>query len=82
MLSNILLSRRRPYIDQTVCICQILEEKWKCNETVLQLFVDFKKAYNLVRKELLYKYSHPLWGTHEISGDNIDTIKEKNTNFN
>jgi hypothetical protein len=61
MLSNILLSRLNPYIDdifgnhqcgflrnrsttdQIFCIRQTLEKKWKCNETVHQLFADFKK---------------------------------------
>jgi hypothetical protein len=33
------------------CICQILEEKWVYKETVHQLFVDFKKAYDAFRKE-------------------------------
>jgi sorting nexin-29 len=27
---------------------------WECNETVHQLFVDFKKAYDSVRREVLY----------------------------
>jgi hypothetical protein len=40
--------------DQIFCIRQILEEKWEYNETVHQLFVDFKKAYDSVRKEVLY----------------------------
>jgi hypothetical protein len=29
-------------------------EKWKYNETVHQLFVDVKKAYDSVRRERLY----------------------------
>jgi hypothetical protein len=29
-------------------------EKWEYNETVRQLFVDFKKAYDSVRREALY----------------------------
>jgi hypothetical protein len=29
-------------------------EKWECNGTVLQLCIDFKKAYNPVRTEVLY----------------------------
>jgi hypothetical protein len=33
---------------------QILEKKWEYNETVHQLFIDFKKAYDSVRKEVLY----------------------------
>jgi hypothetical protein len=31
-----------------------LEKKWEYNETVLQLFVDFKKAYDSVRRKVLY----------------------------
>jgi hypothetical protein len=40
-------------IDQIFCICQILEKKWEYNETVHQLFKDFKKAYDSVRREVL-----------------------------
>jgi hypothetical protein len=29
-------------------------KKWEYNETVHQLFIDFKKAYNSVRREVLY----------------------------
>jgi hypothetical protein len=29
-------------------------EKWEYNETVHQLFIDFKKAYDSVRREVLY----------------------------
>jgi hypothetical protein len=71
ILSNILLSRLSPYIneiigghqcgfrrdrsttDQIFCIREILE-KSEYNETVHELFVDFKKAYNSVRREVLY----------------------------
>jgi hypothetical protein len=67
ILSNILLSRLVPYIgeiigdhqcgstaDQIFCIRQIMEKKWKYNETVHELFIDFKKAYDSVRREVLY----------------------------
>jgi hypothetical protein len=37
------------------CIRQILEKKWEFIETVHQLFVDFKKAYDSVGREVLYK---------------------------
>jgi hypothetical protein len=40
--------------DHTFCICQILEKKWNYNERVYQLFIDFKKAYDSVRREVLY----------------------------
>jgi hypothetical protein len=29
-------------------------EKWEHNETVHQLFIDFRKAYESVRREVLY----------------------------
>jgi len=34
--------------------CQILEKKCEYNEAVHQLFTDFKKTYNSVRREVLY----------------------------
>jgi hypothetical protein len=36
------------------CIRQILEKKGEYNEAVHQLFIDFKKAYDSVRREVLY----------------------------
>jgi hypothetical protein len=36
------------------CIHQILEKKWEYNETVHQLFVEYKTAYDSVRREVLY----------------------------
>jgi hypothetical protein len=44
----------RSLTDQILCIRQILEKKWEYNETVHQLFIDFKKAYDSVRREVLY----------------------------
>jgi len=46
--------RNRSTIDHIFCIRQILEKKWEYNE-VHQLFIDFKKAYDSVRREVLYK---------------------------
>jgi hypothetical protein len=37
-----------------LCILKILESKWEYNETVPQLFIDFKKTYDSVRREVLY----------------------------
>jgi hypothetical protein len=37
-----------------LCICQILENKWECNEAVFQLFIDFKSANDSFRRKLLY----------------------------
>jgi hypothetical protein len=36
------------------CVRQTPEKKWEYSETVHQLFVDFKKAYDSVRREVLY----------------------------
>jgi hypothetical protein len=66
ILSNILLSRLSPYADEIIrdrecgfrrnskVRRQILEKKLEYNETVHQLFIDFKKAYDSVRREVLY----------------------------
>ena len=32
----------------------VLEKKWEYNEAVHQLFIEFKKAYDSVRREVLY----------------------------
>jgi hypothetical protein len=40
--------------DEIFYIQQILEKKWEYNGTVHQLFIDFKKAYNSVRREVLH----------------------------
>jgi sorting nexin-29 len=44
----------RSTTDQIFYIRQILEKKWEYNGTVHQLFIDFKKAYDSVRSEVLY----------------------------
>jgi sorting nexin-29 len=41
-------------MDQIFYIWQILEKKWEYNEMVHQLFIDFKKAYDSVKREVLY----------------------------
>jgi hypothetical protein len=48
--------RKRSTINQTFCIRHILEKKLEYNERVHQQFIDFKKAYDSVRKEILYKF--------------------------
>jgi len=40
--------------DHMFCTCQILEKKWEYNEAVHELFIDLKKAYDSVRREVLY----------------------------
>ena len=46
--------RNRSTTDHIFCIRQILEKKREYNEEVYQLFIDFKKAYDPVRREALY----------------------------
>jgi hypothetical protein len=41
-------------MDQILYIRQILEKKWEYNGTVQQLFIDFKKAYDSINREILY----------------------------
>jgi sorting nexin-29 len=41
-------------MDQILYIRQILEKKWEYNGTVYQLFIDFKKAYDSIKREVLY----------------------------
>jgi len=43
--------QNRSTTDHIVCICQIFEKKWEYNEAVHQLYTDFKKVYDSVRRE-------------------------------
>jgi hypothetical protein len=45
-------------MDQIFYIRQILEKKWEYNGLVHQLFIDFKKAYESVNREVLYNILH------------------------
>jgi len=45
--------RNRSTTDHIFCIRQIFEKKWEHNEAVHQLFIDFKKACDSVRREAL-----------------------------
>jgi hypothetical protein len=46
--------RNRSTMDQIFYIRQILEKKWEYNGMVHQLFIDFRKAYDSIRREVLY----------------------------
>jgi hypothetical protein len=46
--------RNRSTMDQIFYVRQILEKKWEYNGTVHQLFIDFKKAYDSINREVLY----------------------------
>ena len=46
--------RNRSTLDQIFALRQILEKKWEYNGTVHQLFIDFKKAYDSIKREKFY----------------------------
>jgi hypothetical protein len=46
--------RNRSTMDQIFYIRQLLENEWEYNGTVHQLFVDFKKACDSVKREVFY----------------------------
>jgi len=48
------VGRNRSTTDRIFYIRQILEGKWEYNEAVHQLFIDFKNAYDSVRREVSY----------------------------
>jgi len=49
------LKNRQVFLPHPVlCICQILEKKWEYNEAVHWLFIDFKRAYDSVWREVLF----------------------------
>jgi len=51
--------------DHLFCIRQILEKKWEYNEAVHQLCIDYKKAYDSVRREVLYNILIEFWDPQE-----------------
>jgi hypothetical protein len=46
--------RKSSTTDHMFCIRQILEKNWEYNEAGHQLYIDFKRAYDSVRREVLY----------------------------
>jgi len=44
----------RTTTDHIICILHVLEKKWEYKEEVHHLFIYFKKAYDSVRREVLY----------------------------
>jgi hypothetical protein len=45
---------KRSTTDHIFCIHQMLEKKWEDNDALYQLFTDFQKAYDSVRREVMY----------------------------
>jgi hypothetical protein len=65
ILSNILLARLTAYVNKIIGDHQIYygsdflhsagtREKWECNGTKHQLFIDFKEVYGSIKREVLY----------------------------
>jgi hypothetical protein len=46
--------RNRSTTDRMFYICQMLEKKLEYSEALHHLFIDFKKVYDSVRREVLY----------------------------
>ena len=44
----------------TFRIRHILESTWEYNRAVIQLFIDFKKSYDSVRRQVLYNIGIPM----------------------
>jgi hypothetical protein len=66
LLGIISVGFNRSTMYQIFSIGKILEGKWEYNETVHQLFTDFEKAYDSLRREELYNII-TVWGSHETS---------------
>jgi hypothetical protein len=45
-----------------------MEKKWEYNGTVHQLFIDFKKAYDSVRREVLYNILSEFCVSRKLGG--------------
>jgi hypothetical protein len=41
-------------VDHIFFICSVREKKWEYSEAVHQLFIDFKRAYDSVKREVMY----------------------------
>jgi hypothetical protein len=57
--------------DQIFYIQQILEKKWEYNGTVHHPFINFKKAYDSVRREVLYNVLSEIGIPRKIGGITI-----------
>ena len=60
------------------CIRQILEKKWEYSKAVLQLFTDLKKAYDSVRREVLYNILIAFGIPHETDKANKNVSETYN----
>ncbi|KAJ4432362.1 hypothetical protein ANN_20981 [Periplaneta americana] len=51
---GLLLYSRSTYVIHFIIIRQIMEKKWEYKGTVHQLFINFKKAYDSIKREVVY----------------------------
>jgi hypothetical protein len=65
----------RSMTDQIFYIWQLLENKWKYNGTVHQLFIHFKKASDSVRRKVLYNIFMKSGIAKKLSWANSDVFK-------
>jgi hypothetical protein len=54
----------------------MLRKKWEYSQVVHQLFIEFKKVCNSVRREVLYNILIELEGIHETSQADFQTLNE------
>jgi len=52
--------------DRKFCIHQVLEKTWGYNEAVQQLFIDFRKTYDSVGREVLYNILIVFWSPMKL----------------
>jgi len=53
-ISSAWISTQKYSTDHIFCISEILEKKWEYNEAVHRLLIDFKEAYDSIRRERFY----------------------------
>jgi hypothetical protein len=41
-------------MDQILYVCHIIEKEWECNGAMHHLFIDFKEARDLIKREVIY----------------------------
>ena len=51
--------RNRSTFDHICSIRQILEKEWEYNKDVCQLFIDFEKVYDSIKKDTLIRFGVP-----------------------
>jgi hypothetical protein len=67
--------RNRSATDQIFYIRKILQKAWEYDGTVRQLFINFRKAYNLAKTEVFLQYSASILYTYETSQFNLNVFK-------